>query len=371
MKYRGEETFGHAQEPAIGVLVANLGTPDAPTAPALRRYLKEFLWDPRVIELPRWKWWLVLHLFVLTRRPRQSAKLYRKIWTAEGGPLLLGTERLATLLEQWLRPRLDSPLHVAVGMRYGRPSLGSALDALTARGCRHILLLPLYPQYSATSTASTFDVVAGELTRRRWVPELRTVNGYHDDPAYVAALAASIREVWDRDGEPERLLLSFHGIPLSYFLAGDPYYCQCQKTGRLVAEALGLAEGRYQVTFQSLFGKEVWLQPYTDATVRALGAQGVGSLDVACPGFAVDCLETLEEIDGLNRDIFAASGGGRFRYLPCLNERPDHVAALGELALRNLQGWSVAKAATAARSGERRRRAEAQAARYPLPLTPP
>jgi ferrochelatase len=337
--FRGEPDFAHGERPAVGVLLANLGTPDAPTPRALRRYLREFLWDPRVIEAPRWKWWLILHLLVLTTRPRTSAALYRKIWTAEGSPLLTGTVALARSLEALLRARVDEPLHVAVGMRYGSPALAGALRELAGKGCRRILLFPLYPQYSATTTASTLDAAFAELARWRWVPELRTVSSYHDDPALVRALAASIRESWERRGRAERLLLTFHGIPRRYFEQGDPYYCHCQKTARLVVQELGIGEGDYQVTFQSLFGKEEWLRPYTDETMKRLGAERLASVDVACPGFAVDCLETLEEIDGLNRDFFTHAGGGEYRYIPCLNQRPDHGEALAGIALRHLQGW--------------------------------
>jgi protoporphyrin/coproporphyrin ferrochelatase len=370
MRYSSPSGFSHRQPDAVGVLLANLGTPDAPTAPALRRYLQEFLWDPRVIELPRLKWWLILNLLVLTTRPRASAALYRKIWTPEGSPLLLGTVGLARQLEAGLRQRLGEHLHVAVGMRYGNPSLASALRELAAKGCRRLLLFPLYPHYSGTSTASTFDAVAAELTRWRWVPELRTIAGFHDQPGYIAALAASIRELWDRDGEPERLLFSFHGIPLSYFQAGDPYYCQCQKTARLVAERLGLPERRYIVAFQSLFGKEEWLKPYTDQTVRRLGSERLPSLDVVCPGFSIDCLETLEEIDGLNREIFEHAGGGRFRYVPCLNDRADHIAFLEQLALAHLAGWEPT-AGDDDDTAARQRRAAAQAAAYPGSLSAP
>ena len=337
--FRGEPGFAHGDPPAVGVLLANLGTPDAPTPAALRRYLREFLSDPRVIELPRWKWRPILELFVLTTRPKTSAALYRKIWTPEGSPLLTGTVALGRALEAALRARVAEPLHVAVGMRYGTPSMARALDELAAKGCRRVLLFPLYPQYSGTTTASTLDAVFAELARWRWVPELRTVNSYHDDPAVARALADSIRESWRERGRGEKLLLTFHGIPRRYFEAGDPYYCHCQKTARLIVRELGLGEGEYQVTFQSLFGREEWLRPYTDETMKRLGAERVASIDVACPGFAVDCLETLEEIDGLNREFFTHAGGGEYRYIPCLNQRPDHVAALAGIALRHLQGW--------------------------------
>jgi len=329
----------HGGLPAVGVLLTNLGTPDEPTPAALRRYLREFLSDPRVIELPRVLWFLILNLFVLTTRPRVSAKLYEKVWTAEGSPLLAIARKQTDALRHRLARALGTPLHVALGMRYGEPSIATALVELREKGCRRMLVLPLYPQYSATTTGSTLDALAAELTRWRWVPELRFINTYHDRPGYVRALAASIREVWQEGGEPEKLLFSFHGIPQRYFDSGDPYHCFCHKTARLVAAELGLGEDRYIVAFQSLFGREEWIKPYTAQTVEAMARAGVRSLDVICPGFSADCLETLEEIDQLNREIFSAAGGERFRYIPALNDRPDHLAALTTLALENLQGW--------------------------------
>ena len=331
--------FSHDAIPRVGVLISNLGTPAAPEAAALRPYLREFLSDPRVIELPRWKWWPILHLFVLPTRPRKSAELYRKVWSDQGSPLLAITRRQAAGVAARLRPSLGEQVRVAVGMRYGEPSIAGALEELARAGCRRILVLPLYPQYSAATTGSTFDAVFAEIGSWRWVPELRTVGGYHDDAGYVDTLAASVRELWQRDGEPEKLLFSFHGMPVRYFRAGDPYHCFCQKTARLVAERLELPADRWLLAFQSLFGREEWLKPYTDATVRRLAGEGVRSLDVVCPGFSADCLETLEEIDGLNREFFAHAGGERFRFVPCLNDREDHLDFLGALAARHLAGW--------------------------------
>ena len=337
--FRGSSGESSGGSSPIGVLVAHLGTPDAPTPAALRRYLRQFLSDPRVIELPRWKWLPVLHLAVLTTRPRKSAALYRKIWTPAGSPLLVHTRAVAAAIGEALSARVAEPLHVAVGMRYGNPSMAAALRELAERGCRRVLVFPLYPQYSGTTTASTFDAVFAELATWRAMPELRTVDDYHDDAGYVGALAASIREHWQQRGRAEKLLLTFHGIPRRYVDAGDPYFAQCQETARRVAVALGLPEAAYGVTFQSLFGKEEWLRPYTDETMKQLGAAKLASVDVLCPGFSVDCLETLEEIDGLNREIFTHAGGGDYRYVPCLNERPDHVEALAAIALRRLGGW--------------------------------
>jgi ferrochelatase len=339
MKYFGQPDFQHTEIPAVGVLLANLGTPDAPDSPALRRYLREFLLDPRVIEMNRFAWWLILHLFVLTTRPPKSAALYRKVWTPEGSPLLVISRRQAAALEEALRREVGNPLHVALAMRYGNPSVKVAMRELAAKGCRRILVLPFYPQYSAVTTGSTLDAVAAEIVTWRWMPEIRTINGYHDEPAYIRALAASIRDAWAKDGQAEKLLFSFHGIPQRYFLAGDPYFCHCHKLARLTAQELALPADRWQVSFQSLFGREEWLKPYTDKTIQGLAKAGVRSLDVVCPGFSADCLETLEEIDEQNREIYMHAGGERYRYIPALNDRPDHIQAIAGLALQHLQGW--------------------------------
>lgn len=337
--YYGRPDFQHTEVPAVGVLLANLGTPDAPDSPSLRRYLREFLLDPRVIELPRFLWWTILHFAILPTRPAKSAALYQKVWTEEGSPLLAISRRQAAALEEVLRRDVGNPLHVALAMRYGNPSVRAGLRELEEKGCRRILVLPFYPQYAAVTTGSTFDAVADELKGWRWVPEIRTINGYHDDPGYIRVLAASIRESWADGGPGEKLLFSFHGIPQRYFDAGDPYFCFCHKLARLTAEELGLPRERWQVSFQSLFGKEEWLKPYTDKTVEAMARSGIRSIDVICPGFSADCLETLEEMDEQNREIFLHAGGERFRYIPCLNDRPDHMRVIADVALRHLQGW--------------------------------
>ena len=323
----------------IGILVSNLGTPEAPEARALRPYLRQFLGDPRVIELPRWKWLPVLYLFVLATRPRRSAALYRKVWTGEGSPLLVLSRRIALALEERLRGEVAASLHVALGMRYGAPSIAQALRELDRHGCRRILVLPLYPQYFAGTVGTTFDAVFRELETWRVVPELRTVSGYPEDRAYVRALAASVREEWRREPPAEKLLLSFHGVPQRYVDSGDPYFEHCHATARRLAADLELPAERCVVAFQSLFGREEWIKPYTDVTIRYLARSGVSSLDVLAPGFAADCLETLDELAELNRGFFLAAGGRRFRYLPCLNDRDDHIAALAGLARRQLQGW--------------------------------
>ena len=322
----------------LGVLVANLGTPDAPTAAAVRRYLAEFLADARVVELPRPLWWLILHAFVLPLRPRRSARLYAKVWGPDGSPLLAGSRAIADGLAPRLRERVGSDVHVALGMRYGRPALAAALGELAARGCARVLVLPLFPQYSSTTTGSVFDAVAAELSAWRRVPELRTVATYHAEPAYIAALAASLRESWAA-GPPDRLLLSFHGLPQRYVAAGDHYRDECLATAGLLRAALDWPQERLVISFQSRFGREPWIEPATDATLLRLAREGVGRVDVACPGFAADCLETLEEIAITNRERFLAAGGKEMRYIPALGARPDHLAALAALAARHLGGW--------------------------------
>ena len=322
------------------MLLVNLGTPAAPTAKAVRPYLAEFLGDPRVIEYPRWLWWLILHGVILRLRPARSAHAYGKIWTPQGSPLRVGSEALAAgLAAELARQRPHNPIRVALAMRYGEPSVAHTIERLQREGVRRLLVLPLYPQYSGTSTGSVIDAVADCMKTLRWPPELRMINSYHDDPGHVAALAASIRNWWAANGRGDRLLLSFHGIPERYLHAGDPYFCQCHATARLLREQLGLREDELVVSFQSRVGRERWLHPYTDATVRQLAADGVKRLDVACPGFAVDCLETLEEIAMQNRDFFLAAGGEVLRYIPALNDDAGQVGSLAALVLRHAQGW--------------------------------
>ena len=367
--FRGEPDFEHGEVPAVGVLLAILGTPDEPTAPAVRRYLREFLGDPRVIELSRPVWWLILNLFVLPFRPRKSAALYASVWTDEGSPLLVISRKQEAAIAERLTAGYRSPVHVALGATYGNPSMASALDALQAKGCRRILFLPLFSHYSSTSTGAAYDALARELATLRRVPELRTIFQFHDDPVYIEALAASVRERWQAEGEPDKLLMSFHGVPQRYLEGGDPYHCQCLKTGRLLADALALPDERFQISFQSLFGREEWIKPYTDKTIEALAKSGVEKLDVICPGFAADCLETLEEIEGENREIFMEAGGKQFRYIPALNDRTDHIDALVNLIDRNLRGWATSSDdhggevydadAVAAAAADSRRRAEA------------
>ena len=335
MKYLSESDYVHGQAPATGVLLANLGTPDAPDRAAVRRYLKQFLWDPRVVETPRPLWWLILNGIILTTRPQRSAKAYASIWGAEGSPLLSISRAQHARLAQALGPTLK----VELAMRYGQPSIPQALAALRQAGVRRLLVLPLYPQYSGTTTASVFDAVTQEISGWRWIPELRFVNQYHDDPGFIAALAESVRAYQAEHGRPQRLVMSFHGLPRAYFDAGDPYYCQCQKTARLLAETLGLTAEDYAVTFQSRLGVKAWLQPYTDEYLQGLPPQGIRRVQVICPGFSADCLETLEEVAMENRDHFLAKGGEAYDYIPCLNDGAGHIAFLQGLVHRHLQGW--------------------------------
>ncbi|ALP52549.1 ferrochelatase [Candidatus Tenderia electrophaga] len=337
--YQGTADYDHKTMPCTGVLLCNLGSPDAPTPEAVRRYLAQFLWDPRVIEVSRPVWWLALHGVILRIRPKRSARAYQKVWTDDGSPLIAISKRQAEALQLSLESRIPGPVHVALAMRYGRPSIDSALQRLKQANARRILVLPLYPQYSATTTASVFDAVMDELKTWRWLPEMRYVNHYHDDARYIQALANSIREQFEAEGRPQKLIFSFHGTPKRYFLAGDPYFCECHKTARLTAAALGLSDEQWQLTFQSRFGREEWLQPYTDKTLGKLPKQGIKNIAVVSPAFSADCLETLEEIAMENRDIFLEAGGESYRYIPALNDRPDHIEALTELALRHMQGW--------------------------------
>ena len=339
MRYKNELGFRHDQPEALGVLLVNLGTPDSPDAPAVRRYLAEFLSDPRVIEMPRWLWRLILHGVILRIRPRRSAKLYRAVWTEQGSPLLAIGERQAHALQQRLMQECLGPVKVVLAMRYGNPSIASGLEALRAASARRLLVLPLYPQYSATTTASTFDAVTRELRTWRWVPEVRFVNQYPDAPGYIGALADSVRTYWQEHGEPERLLMSFHGIPKDYFLAGDPYHCECQKTARLLAERLELPRTRWQIAFQSRVGAKEWLKPYTDEQLKEWGRQGIGKVQVICPGFPTDCLETLEEIAVENRRYFLEAGGKEYGYIPALNDTRAHIALLSDLVMHHGSGW--------------------------------
>ncbi|MBT8077513.1 MAG: ferrochelatase [Gammaproteobacteria bacterium] len=341
-RFEASPQYEHGLPESLGVLLVNLGTPEAPTPSAVRRYLGEFLADPRVIEVPRPIWRLILHGYILRVRPARSAEAYEKIWTEQGSPLLLHSQDIRDLLQEKLSNRLSGAVNVELAMSYGNPSIDAALKRMFDNCVRRIVLLPMYPQYSGTTTGSVFDAVVKSLSRRRWVPELRFINHYHDSAGYIAALAASVRDFWDVNGRGDRLLMSFHGVPKQTLLDGDPYHCQCQKTGRLLADSLDLEEGDWQLSFQSRVGRQEWLRPYTDEEVQRLGKEGMKKLDVVCPGFSADCLETLEEIAMQNAEIFAESGGGELRYIPALNARDDHVSFLSRTVERTVSGWPEA-----------------------------
>jgi ferrochelatase len=337
--YFGQADYRHGSPAAIGVLLVNLGTPEAPTPKAVRTYLAEFLADPRIVEAPRWLWWLALHGVILRVRPARSAKLYQSIWTPAGSPLLTGTEALAAALQKSIGQQRPGPILVRTAMRYGKPSIAAALRDLAKAGMRRLIVLPLFPQYSGTTTASALDAIGAELARWRFVPDFRFITDYFAEPRYIEALARSVEAHWQSHGRAERLVLSFHGIPERYFRNGDPYFCQCQATARALRERLDLREDEVIVSFQSRVGREPWLAPYTDEVFRKLPSEGVRRVQVLCPGFAIDCLETLEEIAIRNREYFLGAGGERFEYIPALNASDDHVAALTDLILRNGQGW--------------------------------
>lgn len=334
------QAHGTDPAPATAVLLCNLGTPDAPTPEAVRRYLAEFLADTRVVEIPRAAWLPILYGFILPFRPKKSAAKYRTIWMPEGSPLKVWTERQARRLQGWLGER-GHRLRVLPAMRYGQPAIATQLDALADAGAGRILVLSAYPQYSGTTTASVIDAVAAWTRTRRNVPELRFVNRYHDDRGYLQALAHRIERSWREHGRPDHLVMSFHGVPERNLKLGDPYGEECRQTARLLAEWLGLQEGQYTLTFQSRFGRAKWLEPYTEPTLRKLARKGVQRVDVVCPGFTSDCLETLEEITQEGRDAFLAAGGKVFHYIPCLNDDPEWIRALGAIAERHLGGWET------------------------------
>ena len=332
------ELTAHNTALRVGVILANLGTPERPDAQALRKYLREFLWDRRVVEIPRVLWWMILNLIIVPFRSPRSAKAYQRVWTERGSPLLFHTRDLALALEKELQrnwPRVS----VYPAMRYGQPGIAEALEQARLDNVQRLLVLPMYPQYSATTTASVFDGLANALKSVRWIPEIRFISHYHQDEGWVEAVADRIQAFQQTHGEPERLLFSFHGIPKNYLLDGDPYYCQCQSSARRIAAKLGLEPRQWQVSFQSRLGKAEWLKPYTDHTLEELAKMGLRHVQVVCPGFAVDCLETIDEIGFENREEFEAAGGDKLEYIPALNAESDHARVLADLCWRHGQGW--------------------------------
>lgn len=342
--FNPEPKYEHGDQLKVGILLANLGTPEAPTGAALRPYLKQFLSDRRIVEIPRVIWWFILNCVILRVRPKKSAEKYAQVWMKEGSPLLVYAQRQAIKLQGFLGQQVKSPFKIEIGMTYGNPSMQSALEKLKAAHCDRILIIPLFPQYAASSTAAALDAAWRVLLKMRNVPAIRTVKHYHDHPAYIEALAKNIEAYWTINRRPnfergEKLVMSFHGVPKFHLTKGDPYYCECHKTARLLADRLGLKDDEYQVAFQSRFGKQEWLKPYLASLLENLGKAKALRIDVICPGFSCDCLETLEEIAMEGKAIFTAAGGGEYHYIPALNENDAWIHALTEIALENLAGW--------------------------------
>jgi len=334
-----EPAYRHGSIDKVGVLLINLGTPDSANAKSLRAYLKQFLSEPRIVEFPRWLWWLILNGIILNIRPGKSAKKYAQIWTLEGSPLKIHTERQVALVTELLEKQINPVPVIEYAMIIGNPSIAEKLQQMKKLGCSRILILSLFPQYAASSAGCVLDSIFTELRKMRNIPDIRTVRHYHDDPGYIAALAQNICDYWKKQGRPDKLVISFHGVPRKTLEKGDPYHCECQKTGRLLAEALELTNDQYQVCFQSRFGFSQWLNPYTSEVLRELGKQKTGRVDVVCPGFVSDCLETLEEIAMEGKTIFTEAGGGEFHYIPSLNEHPEWIKAIGDIIQTHLAGW--------------------------------
>lgn len=337
--YDTEPPYQHGDQLKVGILLANLGTPEAPTAKALRPYLQQFLMDRRIVEIPRFIWCWILHCIILVIRPKKSAEKYASVWTKDGSPLMVNAQKQTKLLQGFLSLRIKSPFAVELGMSYGNPSMKSAILKLKSQHCDKIFVFPLYPQYAASSTGSALDAIWRVLSKMRNVPAIRTLRSYHDHPAYINALASSIRDYWVVNGKPEKLVMSFHGVPKVHLTKGDPYHCQCHKTGRLLAEALNLSKEQVVIAFQSRFGKQEWLKPYLASTLESLGKAKLKRIDVVCPGFSSDCLETLEEIAIEGKHIFQHAGGGDYHYIPALNDHESWIHAMCDIALENLQGW--------------------------------
>lgn len=338
MNYIGQKNYNHNIKPSTAILLTNLGTPLSPTAHDLRIYLKEFLSDPRVIEVPRLIWWIILNFIILRVRPKKSAKLYKSIWTDKGSPLMINTTNQKNLLED--KFKLDNKaILIDYAMRYGKPSISDKLQEMQNLGADKILVLPLYPQYSGATTGSTFDAISKALSKTRWVPNIRFISSYHDNKYYINACANQINDFWLKNKKPDKLILSYHGTPKKYLEKGDPYYCHCQKTTRLISEKLDFNKENILTTFQSRFGNEEWLKPYTDETLKILGNEGVSSINIFCPGFSSDCLETLEEIAVENKNYFMEAGGLNYSYIPALNSESIHIEALYSLIKDNIDDW--------------------------------
>lgn len=336
-RYLGRTKELHDKKAKVGVLVTNLGTPEAPTASALRTYLREFLSDPRVVEIPRIVWMIILHGIILRVRPKKSAALYKSIWTDEGSPLMVISKQQKEKLSIVLTEKYGDNVTVALAMRYGSPSIENALNTFQKEGVNEVIVLPLYPQYAGPTVASTFDAVVKTLQKWRWIPSLQFISGYHDNPKYITALANTVTEHIAKHGKPDKLVLSYHGMPKLFLDNGDPYFCFCHKTTRLLAEQLNLNEDDFVLTFQSRFGKAEWLQPYTDVTLAKLAKEGHKHVAIISPAFSADCLETLEELEHENRAVFIDAGGETYHYIACLNDRNDHIDALVDVISASLK----------------------------------
>ena len=337
--YKGEKDYQHGSQEKIGILITNLGTPDAPNIKALKVYLKEFLSDPRVIEVPKIIWQIILRMFILQTRPRKSAKSYKSIWTEQGSPLLDISTKQINAIKSELELQSKNVV-IELGMRYGNPSIANALKVLQKKQSRKLLVLPLYPQYCGATTGSTFDAVSSVLQKWRWIPEIRFINQYFEEKNYIKVLANSIEAFWQVNGKPQKLIFSYHGIPKKYHLNGDPYHCYCLKTTRLVKEYLNLNDEEVLTTFQSRFGSQEWLQPYTDQTLKELPNNNIKKIHIISPGFSADCLETLEELQVENKNYFMEAGGKEYKYIPCLNDNRLHIKFIVELILKHIQGWN-------------------------------
>ncbi len=336
-RFLGRDKSIHQQSRKTGILLTNLGTPEAPTSSALRTYLREFLSDPRVVEIPRIVWMLILHGIILRVRPKKSAKLYESIWTDKGSPLLVICEQIKDKVAHKLKVIDRNDLLVDLAMRYGKPSIAEALDKFQQQGVDNIILLPLYPQYAGPTTGSTFDAVVDTIKKWRWIPSLHFINGYYDHPKYITALANSVQEHISAHGKPDKLVLSYHGMPKYFLESGDPYYCFCHQTTKLLMEELNFSADDYVMTFQSRFGKAEWLKPYTDETLASLAQAGHKHVAIISPAFSADCLETLEELVHENKAVFLEAGGEQYHYIPALNDRDDHCEALVDIIHQQLK----------------------------------
>ena len=325
-------------EPALGVMLVNLGTPESPTVSSVRKFLREFLSDSRVVELPSWIWFFILNGVILRFRPSRSLKAYQKVWTKDGSPLLVNTSKQTLALERELNQKGEA-VHVRYAMRYGEPSIATVIDEMTSRGIGRIVVLPMYPQYSGSTIGSVFDEIGNVLKKRRFVPSIRFISGYSGDTTYIECLASSVRTHWQQHGKSERLVMSFHGLPQAYVDKGDPYENECRVDAQMLAQALELRDDEWSMCFQSRVGAAPWLKPYTDDVLSELTGSGIKSIDMMCPGFSADCLETLEEVNIGYRELFMEKGGKTFRYIPCLNDSPDHIGVLVSLIRSTAGDW--------------------------------